>query len=192
MAVAVYPRLGELLRERNLTVAELERQIESQLGVAVDRKTLYRLASSQSVQRADLEIAGAAAVVLGVDLGDVFDVRATPVAAEDEAHLADLPPEQSKRLATLLDQQDRRRLTRKEQMELKTLMAERGRRLHDYYLREIARQRGVSIEQARREVQSEFEQAMAEWRVISADPRWRERVVNQALRRWELEPAGAK
>ncbi|MBI3972250.1 MAG: hypothetical protein HY332_13275 [Chloroflexi bacterium] len=180
MAVAVYPRLGELLQERNLTVAELERRIEARFGVAVDRKTLYRLSSSHAVQRADLEIAGAAAVVLGVGLGDLFDVHVTPATGADEPQRAELPPERSRRLAALLDEQDRRRLTRAEQAELRALVAEYGRRLHDYYLHDIARQRGISVEQAHREVQSDYERAVGEWHVFTTDPRWRERVVAQA------------
>src|SRR4051794_35567077 len=40
MSVAVYPRLNQLLRAKNLTVAELERQIKQRFGVAVDPKTL--------------------------------------------------------------------------------------------------------------------------------------------------------
>src|SRR5688572_31898945 len=106
MAVAVYPRLGELLRARNLSVAALSRQIERQFGMAVDRKTLYRLAASAAVQRADLEIAGAAAAVLGVGLGDLFDIEATPLAPAGEPPSPDLPPDQSRRLAALLEEQE--------------------------------------------------------------------------------------
>ena len=66
MGVAVYPRLSELLRANQLTVAELERQIEQRFGLEVDPKTLYRLSHTDPVQRADLQIAGAAAAILGV------------------------------------------------------------------------------------------------------------------------------
>ncbi len=38
MGVAVYPRLGELLRESDLTVADLERQIERFFGLHVDQR----------------------------------------------------------------------------------------------------------------------------------------------------------
>ena len=55
---------SDLLRERDLTVAELERRIRRQFGLKVDPKTLYRLTHGDPVQRADLEIAGAAAVIL--------------------------------------------------------------------------------------------------------------------------------
>ena len=42
MPVTVYPRLGDVLRGQNLTVAELERQIEQRYGVQVDRKSCRR------------------------------------------------------------------------------------------------------------------------------------------------------
>src|SRR5204862_279279 len=73
--------------------------------------------------------------------------------------------------ATLLDQQDRRRLTPTEQSQLKAFTAEHGRRLHECYLREIARQRGVSIEQAARQAQAEFEQVGPRHEAILADRR---------------------
>src|SRR5207253_8097880 len=57
MVVAVYPRLGELLQERKLTVAELQRQIETRYALPVDRKTLYRLTYHEPVRRAELDVA---------------------------------------------------------------------------------------------------------------------------------------
>ena len=179
MAVAVYPRLGELLRARDLSVAELGRRIERQFGMAVDRKTLYRLAASAAVQRADLEIAGAAAAVLGVGLDDLFDVEATPLAPVSAPPSADLPPDQSRRLAALLEGQGKRRLTRAERAEVKALVAEYGRRVHEHFLHEIAWKRGIPLEQARHDVQRELERALEEWRAFSANPRWREIATSQ-------------
>lgn len=168
MGVAVYPRLGDLLRTRNISVAELERRIEARYGLAVDRKTLYRLTSPGEVQRADLKVAGAAAAVLGVDLGEVFDVQAIP-AAGDEEHPADLGPDQAQRLALILDLQGRRTLTPAERSELHALVAEYGRRLHEWQLREIAQQRGLSLEQARAEVATELREALEWWRGFQAN-----------------------
>jgi hypothetical protein len=64
MGVVFFARLGDWPRARNLSVAELERRIEHRFGLSVDPKTLYRLAATEAVRRADLEIAGAAASVL--------------------------------------------------------------------------------------------------------------------------------
>ena len=64
MSVAVYPRLSALLRAANLTVAELERRIEQRFGLRVDPKTLYRLAHSEPIQRADLGLEAPAGATL--------------------------------------------------------------------------------------------------------------------------------
>lgn len=191
MAVAVYPRLGQLLRERNLTVAELGRQIEARFGLAVDRKTLYRLASPDPVHRADLEIAGAAAAILGVDLGAVFDVQATPADGNAGASSAELTPEEQARLAELLDRQDRRQLTRAEGTELKRLIAANGRWMREYYLQDIARQRGISVAQAQAQVETEFKRAIEEWRELNADSGWRSRIATSRTTDDEADVARA-
>lgn len=158
MSVVVYPRLGELLRSRNLSVAELERQIEQRYGLPVDPKTLYRLAHDEPVQRADLAVAGAAAAILGVDLGDLFEVEAVPV---DEGEEVDMDPAESRLLAELLDHPGRRRLSRAERRELDALVDAYHRRLHELRLRQIAELRGITVEEARREVQASLQEALA-------------------------------
>lgn len=182
MAVEVYPRLHELLRARNLSVAELERQIEQRFGLSVDPKTLYRLTYAEPVQRADLEIAGAAAAVLGVGLDDLFEVRATPV-DEGEKARSDLGPQESRRLAELFDRQARGDLSTAEQAELEALVAEYGRRLHERRIRELAERRGIPIERARREAAAQLEEALAWWRVFEADPERRRRVATRVRMR---------
>jgi len=44
MSVMVYSRLGDVLRTRNLTVGDLQRQIAARFDFAVDARTLDRLA----------------------------------------------------------------------------------------------------------------------------------------------------
>jgi hypothetical protein len=182
LSVAVYPRLNELLRLHELTVAELERRIARRFGLSVDPKTLYRLASTEPVQRADLEIAGAVAAVLGVGLDDLFDVHAVPVAGE-EAAAGDLDPGQSRRLAELFDRQAHGTLADSERQELEALVAEYGRRLHERSLHELAQRRGVSVEEARREAESQLEDALAWWRAFEADPRRRAALTTRSKRR---------
>lgn len=167
VSVAVYPRLGDLLRARNLTIAQLEQQIEQRFGIAVDRVVLERLADSTPVQQADLEVAGAAAGILGVGLNDLFEVALTPV-ADDEPRT--LSSEQSRRLAELLDWQDERTLSSAEQVELDALVAEHGRQLREHFLRQIARQRGITVDQARGESDASLRQAVKWWREFEADP----------------------
>ena len=152
MSVSVYPRLGEWLRAQNLTVAELERRIEQRFGLSVDPKTLYRLTAPEAVQRADLEVAGAAAAVLGVGLADLFTVQAVPV---DQADVEDLPasPEISRRIASLFAQQARGELSRQEQAELERLVTGYGRQLHERRVRQVAHARGISMDQAAEQVE---------------------------------------
>jgi hypothetical protein len=182
MAVAVYPRLSELLRARNLSVAELERQIERRFGLSVDPKTLYRLTYAEPVQRADLEIAGAAAAVLGVGLDDLFEVRATPVDEVAEAR-RDLGPQESRRLAELFDRQSQGALSTAEQAELEALVAEYGRRLHERRIQELAERRGIPVERARHEAATQLEEALAWWRGFEADPEQRRLVATRARAR---------
>ena len=58
MSVLVYPRLATLLQARNLTSADLARQIESRFGLPVTPRTLQRLTQAPPIQRADLDVAG--------------------------------------------------------------------------------------------------------------------------------------
>jgi hypothetical protein len=91
MGVTVYPRLATVLSERKLTVSALERAIAGRFGMSVDQRTRYRLRRDTPVQRADLEIAGATAAVLGVGLDDLYWVNATPL-APSISKSATIPP----------------------------------------------------------------------------------------------------
>ena len=183
MGIAVYPRLDELLRERGLTVAELERRIERQFGMRVDPKTLYRLTHTDPVQRADLEIAGAVATILGVGLDDIFDVLATPTRGLPGEEAPLLLPEQSRRMSELFDRQDHVGLTPAEQAELDGLVDENSRRIHEIHIREIAQLRGVSVEQAERDVARELADALNWWAKFEADPENRRRAVAEFQKR---------
>jgi hypothetical protein len=183
MSVEVYLRLSELLREKNLCVAELERQIEQRFRLSVDPKTLYRLTYDEPIQRADLQIVGAADAEHGVGLGDLFHVEAFPVDTSDEAQIRDLDPMKSQRLANLFTRQACGSLLDAEQTELESLMAEYGRQLHERRLREIAQQRGISVGQARDEATTQFDDARAWWRDFEACPKHCRAVVRLARHR---------
>lgn len=176
MVVAVYPRLGELLQRRGLTVAELQRQIEGRFALPVDRKTLYRLTYHEPIKRAELDVAAAAAAVLGVGLSDMFEVEANPVTDD----LGELTPEEASRMAELLDAQVRRPLNAAERGELEGLVDEYGRRLIERALRERAGRRGSSVEEERREAETAVERAT----------RWLAELAGEPARRRTL--AGAK
>ena len=183
MGIAVYPRLDELLRARGLTVDELERKIERQFGMSVDPMTLFHLMHSDPVQQADLEIAGAVAKVLDVRLDDLFDVQATAAPESDGDVEFDLSPEQSRRMSELFDRQDHVGLTPIEQAELDELANEVGRQLHNRRIREIAALRGVSVEQAERDVAQELAEALKWWKAWDADPENRRRAAASVRKR---------
>jgi uncharacterized protein len=182
MSIAVYPRLSELLRTKNLSVAELERQVEQRFGLSVNLKTLYRFTSSEPVQRADLEIAGAVAAVLGVGLGDLFDIQATPVDKHRE-ETSVLDPAESRRLADLFDRHSRGVLSADEQRELEALVDEYGRRLHEMRVREYAKQRNISVEEARSEMAANLDQSITWWQEFEADLASRPAAVQEAKER---------
>lgn len=176
MVVAVYPRLAELLRARHLTLSELHRQIEQRFGISVDSGALELLVEARPVRQTDLEVVGAAASVLGVGLGELFEVVPIPASLEEERFLS---PEQSGRLAALFDLRARRGLSEAEAAELDHLVAENGRTLEEHLVREIARKRGQTVEQVREESDASLHDALAWWREIQADPRRYQELVTE-------------
>jgi len=176
MGVMVYSRLGDLLRAHHLTVGDLQRQIATRFGLAVDARTLDRLARDERVRRPDVEIAAAAAV-LDARLDDIFAVDVLPL-NEDGPIGTDrvveeediLPPEQSWRLSELFDLRDWRPLTDEERAELDALVGEWGRAISEREYTEVAHRRGISVEQARAESLAEIERVLAWWKDVEADP----------------------
>jgi transcriptional regulator with XRE-family HTH domain len=176
MGVTVCSRLGELLRVRNLTVADLQDRIAARFGLAVDARTLDRLARSDRVRRLDIEVAAAVASVLDIGLDDLFAVDAVPLGAEDTTDSYDpaegddiLVPVQSRRLSELFDLQDRRPLSEEEQVELNALVAAWGRAVNERGIHELAARRGIPVEQMRAEVLANVERALAWWREAQAN-----------------------
>ncbi|HET8636471.1 MAG TPA: hypothetical protein VFL96_06440, partial [Acidobacteriaceae bacterium] len=180
---------GALLRMRNLTVSDLQRQIATRFGWTVDERTLDRLARAERVRRPDLEVAAAAAEALDVSLNDVFTVKTAP--ADDRGWPVDglvaeediLDPAQSRRLQKLFDLQDQRALSADEQAEIRALVAEYGRRVHEQGVRRIAEQRHLPLEQARAEIAEDFERRLAWWDEVQTDPARLQALVDEALER---------
>jgi len=196
MSVMVYSRLGDLLRTRNLTVRDLQRQIAARFGQTVDARTLDRLARAERVRRPDLELAAAAAEALDVSLNDVFAVESVP--ADDGVSLPNdvvdeediLNQAQSRRLQKLFDLQDRRSLSEDEQAEMRALVAEYGRRVHEQGVRRIAQQRHLPLEQARVDIAEDFERRLAWWDDVQADPARLRALVDEALERRQERVSG--
>jgi sugar phosphate isomerase/epimerase len=84
---------------------DLDRQLGERFGIEVDRRALQRLTYAEPLERVDLSLVGAAAVVLGVELGDMFELEvAPPPGGAEGMEMGDLGPDQTRRLAALLDQ----------------------------------------------------------------------------------------
>jgi hypothetical protein len=163
MAITVYPRLGQLLRERKMSVAELARQIEARYGRSVDPKTLYRLTANEPIKRVDIDIVFQIAGVLDLRLEELFDILAlTPDVAffEEEQPDALLSSDENRRMGELFFLEDERDLTRAEREELDALLELCRRREHERNIRSIAAKRGVSYEQAEADVAASLEAAL--------------------------------
>ncbi len=120
--IAAYSRLAQLLRDRDWTVADLIRLLR-QAGVEVDRKTLYRLASSNPVGRTDISLVHRVCDALGVSLDEFFRfTEALPNGQPDE--LWELPVAKVERLNVLGQLNNDAKLTAEERRELADLVAE--------------------------------------------------------------------
>ena len=178
VSVTVYPQLAALLEQRRLSAAELERQIKARFGVVVNAKSLYRLTQPAPVQRADLEIAGATASILGVGIDDLFRIETS--FTEDEGQASILGVDESRRLAALMERQDKGLLESAELAELDALISLYGRTLHDRRMHLLAQQRGISGEQAERKAAAELERARAWWDALERNPARDQIVAEQA------------
>ena len=147
MKIVVYSQLGELLRTRRLTVADLARQLRRRFGLTVNAKALYRLTRPGPIRHANLEVALAAAAILGVALEDLFTMRTLPEDGDNTAPVLDLAA--SRRLADLFDRRASRPLTVDERDELDRLVLDYSRLARYRELRRYASESGVTFEQAR-------------------------------------------
>ncbi len=186
MSVTVYSRLGALLRAHNLTNTDLTEKIEAAFGLSVDQGALDELTQITPIREVDIELAAAATLVLGVGLDDLLEVRA-PSKGDDTRPQEDvLGPEHSRRLEALYTIQGYRSLTEDEQAELEELVAEYGHLLHERRLHDLAERRGLPVEQVRRDVAQQLDEAIAWWQDVQADPERLDAIVAQAQRQSTL------
>jgi DNA-binding Xre family transcriptional regulator len=109
--------LPTLLAEKNLTVADLH-QILQKRGFAVNKKSLYRLAASQPVQKLDTAIARAVCEALDVRLEDLIQFE------KPKFELKRLEPKSQRELDRLMDKNNEGELTKSDQARFKTLLDE--------------------------------------------------------------------
>jgi len=179
MSVTVYSRLDELLRQSGMTVSDLERRIDERFGVVVDPGALDRLLRDAPMRQADLTVVGAIAAILSVEVGELFVVQAVPIEADVEENTSDLNPRDSQRLSILFDQ---RSLSSDEQVEMKQLVAKSARHMRERRVRQYARRHDMPKEQARQEMESSFQEALAWIKDFESDPQQQRDVDERAAR----------
>ena len=109
--------LSSLLAEKNLTVADLH-QILRKRGFEVNKKSLYRLAASQPVQKLDATIVRAVCEALEVRLQDLIQFQ------KPKFELKRLDPKAQQQLDRLMDKNNQGELTKNEQARFKALLDE--------------------------------------------------------------------
>ena len=109
--------LPNLLAEKNLSVADLH-QILQKRDFAVNKKSLYRLASSQPVQKLDTAIVRAVCEALDVRLEELIQFQKPKFA------LKHLDARSQKELDRLMDKNNEGELTKSEQARFKALLEE--------------------------------------------------------------------
>jgi DNA-binding Xre family transcriptional regulator len=109
--------LRTLLAEKNLTVVDLHEIVRKQ-GFEVNKKSLYRIATSRSIQKLDISIARAICEALDVGLEDLIRFQ------KPKFELRRLDRRSQQELDRLMDKNIEGRLTEKEQARFKTLLDE--------------------------------------------------------------------
>ena len=109
MALAVYSRVGSMLQAAGVDLAALRDEIAARYGLTIDLRALAALAQDGRVQRPDIEVLEAVALILRVRVDDLLDVR-TLEPAEAASVVSDdvlLDAERDARLRDLAELRDR-------------------------------------------------------------------------------------
>ena len=109
--------LPNLLAEKNLTVADLH-QILQKRGFEVNKKSLYRLAAPQPIQKLDTAIIRAVCEALEVRLQDLIQFQ------KPKFELKRLEPQSQQELDRLMDKNNQGELAKTEQARFKALLDE--------------------------------------------------------------------
>lgn len=199
MSIEVYPQLGALLAERSLTEEDLARQIRAQFGLRVSVAMVTQLAQQGSLHAANVEVAVAAAQVLGIGLDDLFLSVAHPVATDEKRtpyeETATTPSRPSaddnqpvyfkgytqEEIASLLDDRTYGYPGIDNQEHVDSLIDEYGRALYDRHLEAYADEREITVEQARAEVTASFAEFVEWQRAFEAEPGRQKRVIRMVI-----------
>jgi DNA-binding Xre family transcriptional regulator len=112
--------LRTLLAQKNLTVVDLHELLRAR-GFIVNKKSLYRLASSRPVQKLDTAIVRGICETLEVRLEELIQFD------RPKLELFRLRPELRDELDKLIDKNNASKLTEEEELRLKTLLGEAQR-----------------------------------------------------------------
>ena len=112
---SLWSNLGMLLAEHNMSVLALHKRLQEK-GVSVNLKSLYRLASSQPLQKFDARIVKPICFVLGVDLSELISLE------KPKLSLLKLDPVTQARITNLLDKNNQGTITKRERAELERLV----------------------------------------------------------------------
>jgi len=119
MSIICISRLPILLKEHQMTVPSLQRQLAQQ-GRVVNKNTLYRLASNQPLKKVDLTIAGEICTLFGIGLDELFVIRRL----QEGKKQVTFTKEQKARMRILLELAREGTITPKEERELNQLVDE--------------------------------------------------------------------
>jgi hypothetical protein len=111
----LWSNLGMLLAEHNMSVLGLHKRLQEK-GVSVNLKSLYRLASSQPLQKFDARIVKPICLLLDVDLSELISLE------EPKLSLLKLDPVTQARITGLLDKNNQGTITKRERSELERLV----------------------------------------------------------------------
>jgi transcriptional regulator with XRE-family HTH domain len=141
--------------------------------LAIDLHTLAALAQDGRVQRPDIEVLEAVALILGVRVDDLLNVRAMEP-AEAVSVVSDdvlLDVERDARLRDLTERRDRgdRPLTEAEVREWETLIAQAGSALVERDIAAAAQRLGVPSEVAYTYITTQVADAARFWAGLGAD-----------------------
>lgn len=110
-----YSHLAAVLNHRKIAIPELRKQMRN-LGVPVNIKSLYRLASSEPLQKIDLRIVGAICRTCRVGIQELIDFN------KPKAVLKRLDPLDQKSLDELMSKNNEGTLTSAERRKFECLM----------------------------------------------------------------------
>jgi transcriptional regulator with XRE-family HTH domain len=162
-----------MLHAAGVDLEALRDEIAARYGLTIDLRTLAALAQDGRVQRPDIEVLEAVALILGVRVDDLLDVRAMEpaeaVSASDDVLLDAERDARLRDLAELCDWGDRP-LTEAEERELETLIAQAWRALVERDIAAAAQRLSVPSEVAHTYITTQVADAARFWAELGADP----------------------